>query len=301
MAREARMATVLILGASGMLGSDVVAAFEGRGRRVIRATRNDFDLGDVHASAEFARGAIADGAQWCVNCAAYTNVDAAESEEETAHRINALGPESAAREFGRAGLRFLQISTDYVFDGRKGAPYGETDAVHPLGAYARSKLLGDRLVLAANPSAVIARTAWLFGPNGSSFPKSMIHAWRENRPLRVVEDQWGTPTYTADLAETIARMIESDIPPGVYHAAGPDATSRYDWALASLRAFEKCFPGRSPQITIERARLADWPSPAPRPSNTALDCSKLRQTGAYACQPLGRALEAFCARLGPNP
>lgn len=214
-----------------------------------------------------------------INAAAYTAVDKAESEPEAAERANRHGPALLAEHCAAADIPLIHISTDYVFDGAKGAPYVETDPTNPTGVYGHTKLAGEHAVMAANPKTVVLRTAWVYAASGKNFVLTMIGAARRLPKLRVVADQIGNPTSADDLAMAIlhiARRIENDgWQPhyrGVFHAAGTGATSWHGLATSTLRA-ATCHGVAMPEV--EPITTADWPTPARRPADSRLDCSAL--------------------------
>ncbi len=170
-----------------------------------------------------------------VHCAALTDTVRCEAEPDVARAVNATGSENVARACAAAGAQLVAVSTNEVFDGERTSPYAETDATGPLNAYARSKLEGEQLAIAAHPAALIARTSWLYGHGGNNFVEKVLAAARAGRQLSFVTDEIATPTSTEDLAEAIRALIEKDAPPGVYHLANEGAASRYDWAREILR------------------------------------------------------------------
>ncbi|MFQ3587208.1 MAG: dTDP-4-dehydrorhamnose reductase [Fimbriimonadaceae bacterium] len=289
---------VVVVGSQGMLGSDVVAEFQSSGHRVLPLDIGDIDITRAESVASFLGHVAGHRFDWCINCAAYTAVDKAETEPDLATAVNGLGPGYLARACLIAGMRFLQIGTDFVFDGNKRTPYVESDPALPLGVYGRSKLAGERSAMEANPGTIVARTAWLFGPNGSSFPKTMIRAWRAGKKLRVVADQIGSPTYTGDLARTLREMAERDLPPGVYHTAGPDSMSWHALAHYSIRAYRDQFHPGEPEPIIDPIATEDWPTPAVRPAYSVLSGEKLRAAGIEPMRHLPEAMREFVRRLG---
>lgn len=284
---------VLVVGGTGMLGSDIVAELKSRSIEVVAPPTSSLDLTEPESVANVA---AMDEVDWCINCAAYTAVDQAEAEEQKAAELNSLGPGYLARACSSVGIKLIHVSTDFVFDGNAHEPYTEESATHPLGAYGRTKLEGEYGVLAALPTAVIFRTSWLFGPNGKCFPKSMISAWKLGKDLRVVADQTGCPTYTADLAMSIVDAMEKDIFPGIYHAAGPDAMTWYDLARLSIEAYRD-FVGLDRPVEIERINSEDWPTPAQRPKYSVLSTAKLEAAGIPQMRPIRAALADFVRRL----
>jgi len=288
---------VLVVGATGMLGADVHRALAERGHEVVTPDRHALDITNPESVAQIATGELAGGARWCINCAAYTNVDAAESEPTAAGMLNALGPGYLAAACGAVGIRLIHLSTDFVFDGRKRSPYEETDPVHPLGVYGRTKADGESAVLGAQPGALVVRTSWLYGPRGRCFPKTIIQAWLEGRPLRVVADQTGTPTYTGDLARVLADLLRMDPSGGIYHAAGPDVMTWHEFAVRALTAYADERGIQDRPIFVQAIRTEDWPTPAPRPTYSALACEKIAALGIEPMRPVDASLREFCRRL----
>ncbi len=285
--------SVLVIGGSGMLGTDVVTELTARGHQVIAPKSVDLDLADPESVAQIT--AMSDIA-WCVNCAAYTAVDKAESEEQVAAELNALGPGYLARACAMKNIKLAHVSTDFVFDGKASNPYTEDDPTHPLGVYGRTKLAGEEAVIAAWPMSLIFRTAWLYGPNGKNFPKTMIAAWEAGKTLRVVGDQVGSPTYTPHLARTIVDSVEKDIFPGVYHATGPDSMSWYEFALMAITAYRES-KGIDRTVEIASILTEEWPTPAERPKYSVLSNEKLQSQGISAMPALDVAISDFVSTL----
>ena len=208
-----------------------------------------------------------------VNAAAYTAVDRAESEPDAAMRANRDGPALLAGLCAKDGVRFIHVSTDYVFDGDKGAPYVETDKTNPTGVYGATKLAGEHAVLTALPSALVLRTSWVYAATGKNFVRTMLAAAARGTPLRVVADQRGCPTNAADLADAILAVAgRKSWQGGVYHAAGSGDTTWHGLAMAAFEAAAK--HGRAiPEITP--IATADWPTPARRPADSRLNCGRL--------------------------
>ncbi len=281
---------VLVIGANGMLGTDLCAEIQARGHEVVVADLPDFDITDPARVTETLLGPTSYEA--CVNCAAYTAVDAAETDVETATAVNTLGPGYLARACATAGTRLIHISTDYVFSGLHATPYTEEDRPNPLGIYGRTKLEGEESVLSGNPNATILRTSWLFGRAGKCFPKSILKAAREGKTLRVVNDQIGTPTYTKDLARAIVDILEKQIPGGLYHAAGPDVLSWFDFARLILDACPDL-----KDTPIGPILTDDWYTPAKRPPYSALATKRLDELCITPMRPISEAVADFCHRL----
>lgn len=214
-----------------------------------------------------------------VNAAAYTAVDKAESEEAAAFAVNRDGAARLAAAAARHGIPFVHVSTDYVFDGAKPAPYVETDPTGPIGAYGRSKLAGEIAVLAACPTTVILRTAWVYSPFGGNFVATMLRLAGERDRLRVVDDQHGNPTSALDIADAVlaiaGRIAEGGAGrfAGVYHLAGTGDTTWCGFARAIVAAAAE--RGHR-SVPVDAIATADFPTPARRPANSRLDTSKLR-------------------------
>ncbi|MBS1721812.1 MAG: dTDP-4-dehydrorhamnose reductase [Armatimonadetes bacterium] len=287
---------VLVVGGSGMLGSDVVRRFSDRGWYVNSPSQVDFDITSAQHLERLRKRDFGEFA-WIVNCAAYTAVDQAESDAMAAMKLNFVAPGVLASVCQEAGWRYLHVSTDFVFDGTKGSAYTETDQTNPLGVYGKSKLQGEQAVAKECPGAVIVRTSWLYGPNGKSFPRTMIEAWKAEKPLRVVADQWGTPTYTWDLADALALIVLKGVPGGLYHAAGPDRMNWHDLAVQAITAYAQV-GGDTRPIEVAAITTADWPTPAQRPFDSSLSCEKLIEQGLAPMRHTTEALADFCKRLG---
>jgi dTDP-4-dehydrorhamnose reductase len=215
-----------------------------------------------------------------INSAAYTAVDKAESEQEAAFALNRTGAGLLAEEAAKRGAAIIHISTDYVFDGRKSVPYVETDAVAPQNIYGQSKLQGEQAVRQMNPEHVIARTAWVYSATGSNFVKTMLRLAGERDSLRVVDDQIGNPTYAPHLAKAlleIARKVRHaprDDQWGTYHLAGLGDVS---WCGFAREVFRVSAELGGPSASVTPISTADYPTPAARPKNSRLDCSKAEQ------------------------
>lgn len=219
----------LVVGAAGMLGQDMVKALSAARHEVRGADRDSIDVTDpVSVDATV----MAERYDVVVNCAAWTAVDAAESNEAPAFAVNAVGPALLARAARRAGARLVQISTDYVFGGDAVTPYAEQAPAAPRSAYGRTKAAGEWAVRAEQPDHLVVRTAWLYGAGGRCFPKTMARLSAERDELTVVDDQTGQPTWTADLADLVLRLVESGAPAGTYHGTSSGTATWYEFARA---------------------------------------------------------------------
>jgi len=217
-----------------------------------------------------------------VNCAAYTAVDLAETECEHAFAVNRDGARNVARSAASRLIPIIHISTDYVFDGSKNAPYREDDTTAPASIYGKSKLEGEQAVAAANSRHIILRTAWVYSPFGNNFCKTMLRLAQDGRTLGVVNDQLGNPTYAPHLAEAIAAIArhctsadESDPSWGIYHASASGTATWFDFAL---EIFNEAKAYGLTDVSVNPIPTEDFPTPAKRPSNSRLDCSKLAMT-----------------------
>lgn len=254
----------LVTGAGGQVGVEMQAAL--RDGDVVAFTRTQLDITDataVAAAIETHRPDVV------VNAAAYTNVDAAEADEPTAHAINADGPAHLARACADTGARLLHISTDYVFAGDATTPYDVDDATGPCSAYGRTKLAGERAVL---PHAWVVRTSWVYGAPGS-FVDTIARLERERDTITVVADQWGSPTWARQLAIGLIALVEAAPPPGVYQCINGGAATRHEQARA---VFEEL--GADPERVLP-VTTAEMPRPAARPAYAVLSDRSWRAAG----------------------
>ena len=282
---------ILVTGGSGQVAQALGRLGAARGMEVVVLGRPQFDFDNPGTiPATFASRPW----RYVVNAAAYTAVDAAEADEAAAARANADGPETLATLCAKAGIPFIHISTDYVFDGSKGEPYLETDPTNPTGAYGRTKRDGEERVLRAGGHSIILRTAWVYSETGKNFVRTMLSAGARLPKLRVVADQKGSPTAAADLASTIldiiARIERDGWHPGfggVFHATGSGATSWHGLAVAT---FEEARRHDGPSPEVEAISTADWPTPAQRPADSRLDNGKLAATFGVTLPPWRESL-----------
>ena len=286
---------ILVLGAAGMLGSDLVPEIVARGHEVVAPTIDEVDITDPTSMAKLGSGEFGQF-DWTINCAAYTAVDNAETEVREATLVNTIGAGYLASALQGIGSKLMHISTDFVFDGRGTEPYLEDAITNPLGVYGRTKRDGEEAVLSHNANALVVRTSWLFGPYGNSFPRTMIRAFLAGKSLRVVADQTSCPTYTADLARVLVDLIEKNAFPGIYHAVGPEAMTWHEFALRAISAWQAVH-GLGDDVVIEGIRTEDWPTSAVRPKYSVLSTQKVEGLGIGPMRPLDEALMDFCARL----
>jgi dTDP-4-dehydrorhamnose reductase len=275
---------VLVTGAGGQLGHDVVSAF--RGHEVAGLTRTDLDVVDrdavMQAVTTLRPHAI-------VNCAAWTAVDACESDPDRAFASNALAVRHVAEAARRVGAHVCHISTDYVFDGSKAEPYNEWDEPSPRSVYGASKLAGEREL---DPDATIVRTSWVCGEHGANMVKTILRVAAEREQLAFVDDQRGHPTFTADLADVVRKLVV-DRRPGLFHVTNQGAVSWFDFAQAVMTA-----AGHDPARVkpIATADL-DPPRAAPRPANSVLDNAALRLSGLPPLADFREPLERLVSKL----
>jgi dTDP-4-dehydrorhamnose reductase len=263
---------LLVTGGTGQLATALARA---RPVTVVGRPEFDFDRPEtLGATFEAVQPSLV------INAAAYTAVDRAEQEKAAATRANRDGPAALAALCARAGVPLIHISTDYVFDGDKGAPYVETDPTGPTGVYGASKLAGERAVLDSGARAAILRTAWVYGPVGKNFVLTMLGAARKTGQVRVVADQRGCPTATPDLALAVLAVADAmltgwrDAFGGVFHACGGGETT---WHGLAVAVFEEARRHGLPSAEVAAIRTEDWPTPARRPPDSRLDCGKLAQ------------------------
>jgi len=286
-----------LTGATGQLGRSLAARLAGDPRHHLVAAWTHADL-DLAQPARFAPAldALPDAPDVLVNAAAFTQVDRCESESRLAHALNAEAPGALAEACSARGVRFVQISTDYVFPGDGERPLREDDPPGPRTVYGRTKLEGEARAQAGCASALVVRTCWLFGPGGN-FVRTMLEQAAARRaearasgaavPLRVVADQRGSPTFSGHLADGIVRLVEGGAH-GVYHVANRGVATWWDLAREALDQ------GGFPEIEIERLRTSEFLRPAPRPAYSALDVSKAEALGVRL-PPWREAVAAYLA------
>jgi dTDP-4-dehydrorhamnose reductase len=239
-----------------------------------------------------------------VNAAAFTAVDQAEEEPALAFRINTEGAGEAAAAAREVGAAFIQLSTDYVFDGEAEAPYREDAPTNPLSVYGRSKLAGEEAVRAANPAHLILRTAWVYSPFGRNFLKTMVAAASTRDTLTVVDDQLGSPTSAFDLADgilAISRAWQVEPAQGrgnIFHLAGPEQVS---WCAFARTIMEECRQLGLPAAEVKPIKTADWPTAARRPRNSALDSGNFARDFGFSMPELRASVRTVVERLASRP
>ena len=289
---------IVLFGKNGQLGWEFERTLPLLGN-VIALDREDADLCDLDAVQRTLRESKP---HLIINASAYTEVDLAEKESERAIKINALAPGIMAETSRKLGAVFIHYSTDYVFDGRKGSPYAENDPTHPLNMYGKSKLMGEENIQQAGESYLILRTSWVYSLRGNSFVNKVLKWSRQNKTLKVVNDQIGNPTWARMLAEITSVVIAQNNMDlyerirerhGTYHLAGSGYTSRYEWTKQILASDRK--PSEQIVRSLQPARSEDFPTPAQRPRFSALDCTHFETSFGLQLPSWDRTLELAMA------
>lgn len=285
--------TILVTGANGQLGSEL-RQLEGQypAFNFIFLSREDLPLHNF----EMIRASFkAYEPAFCINCAAYTAVDKAETEKELAFQINAEAVGILAAVCKEQDCRFIHISTDYVFDGTAAKPYTPNDATNPQSVYGASKLAGEQQAMQLNPDAVIIRTSWVYSEFGKNFVKTMLRLMAERTEIGVVNDQVGSPTYAADLATAILDIITSGKwYPGIYHFSNKGIISWYDLAIAIRDSIGS-------DCKVNPIPTSAYPTPARRPAYSVMDSSLLTQRYGIEAQPWQQRLEVCLQQLKKAP
>ncbi len=277
---------IVITGAGGQVGTALTAAGARQGRDVVALTSAQWDVTDAGAADR-----IIERDDVVINCAAYTDVDLAESDESAAYAVNATAPGHLARTCAQAGARLVHLSTDYVFSGdfhgSSPHPYEPSDPAEPLSVYGRSKRAGELVVLAASPEATVVRTAWVYtGAGGKDFVAVMRRLAAGDGTVEVVDDQTGSPTYAADLAEALLQVADRRVRSRLVHAANIGAVSRFEQARAVFEGVS-ADPQRVRPVSSDR-----HPRPARRPAYSALSGRQFAEAGLSPLRPWRDALAA---------
>lgn len=261
---------VLVTGAKGMLGSEVVKTLEMYGHEVWGTDISYADDKiDITRQDQIRYALSSFRPSWVLNCAAYTNVDLAEEHEDQALVLNAKGPDLLAHACRRLSIRLMHVSTDYVFDGAKGSPYTEEDAPNPINVYGASKLAGENAIRHSMEDYIIVRTQWLIGHKGRNFVSTILSAAQINESLRVVNDQWGSPTFASDLARAMAQLLEADAR-GVYHVCNRGKATWFDLAKKAIEIV-----GLGTKVIP--VSTDEFPRPAKRPPYSILSTKKFSE------------------------
>ena len=259
---------VLVTGANGQLGYDVVKELQKQNIECYGASRQDFDIVDFEATENFIKNYMPDAV---IHCAAYTAVDKAEYEHELCYLVNASATENIVEICKKINAKMLYISTDYVFDGTKIGFYEVDDKPNPINVYGKTKLLGEQAVQKILDKYFIVRISWVFGEHGNNFVKTMLRLGKERKEINVVADQYGSPTYTADLAPLLVEMIKTE-KYGVYHATNEGVCTWAEFA-------EEIFKIAGMNVKVNHITTAEYPTRAKRPMNSKLGKEKLEFKG----------------------
>lgn len=285
-----KQATILVTGANGQLGKELqLLSLDLPSYTFLFVAKEGLNIADAAATEKYFAAQRID---FCINCAAYTAVDKAESEPENAFLVNGIAVATLAAVCKKNNSKLIHISTDYVFDGTATQPYKETDQTNPVSIYGQSKLQGEVLALENCPSTIIIRTAWVYSSFGNNFVKTMLRLMKERESINVVNDQLGCPTYAADLAAVIMQIIasgKSNENPGIYHYANAGITNWYEFAIAI-----KKLSGSA--CAVNPITTAAYPTAAKRPAYSVLDTSKITSTFQLAIPAWEDSLKS-CLRL----
>ncbi|MDR3586015.1 MAG: dTDP-4-dehydrorhamnose reductase [Desulfosporosinus sp.] len=276
---------VLVTGAHGQLGRDILRVMEEESperHHVIGMGRHDLD---IKAGQQVMTRFEEERPEIVIHAAAYTQVDQAESELDQAYAVNALGTRNVAVAAEKVGAKLIYISTDYVFDGCNKTPYTEFDAVNPQSVYGKSKRAGEEFVLALSRQHFIVRTSWVYGEYGANFVKTMLKLGKSGKPIQVVNDQMGSPTYTVDLARFLKNLMQTELY-GIYHATNAGSCTWYEFACA-------IFEESGMEVELSPCTTQAFPRPAPRPAYSVLDHMGIRLSGLEDLRPWREALKAF--------
>jgi len=286
---------IWLIGNKGMLGTEVETLLKNRGMEYV-ATDLEADITDMERLREFAADRPI---SWIVNCSAYTAVDRAEEEPEKAFRINADGPRNIADLAKAKNAKLIHISTDYVFDGLKEGDYAEADPPNPVSVYGMSKHRGEINIAEIYHRYFIIRTAWLYGKHGPNFVATMLRLFAERKEVRVVGDQFGSPTYAPDLAAAVLAIILSGSDSfGIYHFSNEGRISWFDFAREIYRiAMEKGLVTR--EVALVEITTKDYPTKASRPKNACLSKEKIRSTFNIPVRTWQEALDEYL-EMGSN-
>jgi len=275
---------VAILGGEGMLGTDLAKICRQQGFDVKVFDLPEFDITDSQQLKQ-----VVEAAGLIVNCAAYTNVDGAESEAELAYQVNAEAVGRLGAIAKESGKWVLHISTDFVFDGQLGKPYVETDPANPINTYGRTKLAGEQLLSGSGCNYCIIRVEWTYGSAGNNFVTKLLQRAKDSKTIKVVDDQFGSPTATTEVAKVISKLLPK-MPEGIFHFAGAGYVSRYEMAMFIFDKLEV-------NVNLLPCKTSDFSAPAARPLNSRFDCSKISALLDEPIRPWQEPLEGFLRKL----
>lgn len=276
---------ILVTGANGQLGQDVVSIFGGH-HEVLGLGRDKLDITNLEQCVQLISAFQPDA---IIHCAAYTAVDQAETDEDNAYLVNAVGTRNLVVAAEKVGSKFCYISTDYVFDGQAAKPYQEYDNTNPTGVYGKSKRAGEVLVQSLSSRYFIVRTSWVYGLHGQNFVKTMLKLAQDRDHLKVVSDQIGSPTFTEDLANFLLQLVITE-KYGIYHASNSGICSWYEFAKA-------IFEEKGLNITVDPCTTEEFPRPAPRPKYSVMDHQSIRTNEFQDLRPWHDALKDFLNKL----
>lgn len=277
---------ILVTGVKGQLGYDVVRELEGRGIEAVGVDIDEMDITDADSVDRTIREAAPDAV---IHCAAYTAVDAAEENEELCRRVNAAGPRNIAAVCKDLDIKMIQISTDYVFDGQGERPWEPDDPCHPMSVYGKTKYEGELAVMELLEKYFIVRIAWVFGINGKNFVKIMLNLAKNHDTIRVVNDQFGSPTYTLDLARLLVDMVLTE-KYGIYHATNEGTCSWYEYACA-------IFEEAGVKVNVVPVTTEEYGAKASRPANSRMSKEKLTEKGFQRLPEWRDALKRYICEL----
>ncbi len=277
---------VLVTGFNGQLGYDVVKELTAKGHEAVGVGRSELDITDESAVSSYVQNLSPEA---IIHCAAYTNVDAAETDQEGAYKVNALGTKYLAEAAKFVGAKMVYVSTDYVFDGAGTEPYEVNHPTKPLGVYGETKLVGEKFLQETLEKHFIVRTAWVYGINGNNFVKTMLKLGQDRKELGVVYDQVGSPTYTVDLAKFLVELIDSE-KYGVYHASNEGVCSWHEFAV-------EIFKQAGMEIQVNPLTSDQFPRPAARPKYSVLSKKKIEEEGFTPLRDWKEALREYLKEL----
>ena len=280
----ADISRIAVLGGRGMLGTDLAYAFKKRGIDAEIFDLPEFDITNRNHLSE-----VVKNSQAVINCAAYTNVEKAESENDLAYKVNADAVGLLGQIADKTGLWVMHISTDFVFDGKSEKPYAETDQPNPINVYGKSKLAGEQLLVESGCNNCIIRVEWTYGLGGNNFVKKLLSLAKQNTGLKVVDDQIGSPTATAQAAEMICEIVQKK-PEGLFHFAADGFVSRFEMAQFIFEKLGIC-------TDLKSCKSSDYITAAARPLNSCFDCRKIKALLDKPIEHWQKPLEKFLRQL----